>query len=254
MLKPGVILNRLYERLESFAKSRKIADLRIGLGYIGVRLDNDSTGIAAVLSDALPHGCTVVPAAGNFAGSPATNLLQYLVGGKNPLEIAIGLATANALIEPPPTDAVDDREATTYLNLQKGVKVAMIGLFAPLVARIRATGAELTVIEKNSARMEILGDAEKKDALKSCAVAVITATTLLNNTFEETINLLGTPRAVAVMGPSTPLMPAIFRQTPVTHLGGAVVADYARVMQIISEGGGTPALRPYLRFVNLIVG
>jgi hypothetical protein len=24
-------------------------------------------------------------------------------------------------------------------------------------------------------------------------------------------------------------------------------------MQIISEGGGTPAMRPYLRFINLLV-
>src|SRR5664280_886863 len=253
MLKPGIILNRLYERLESFAKNRRVIDLRIGLGYIGVRLDNDSTGIAAVLFDALPHGCTVVSAAGNFAGSPATDLLQYLVGGKNPLEIGMGLATANALIEPTTTDAVDDREATTYINLKKGVKVAMVGLFSPLVARIRATGAELTVIEKNSARMEILGDTEKKDALKSCDVAIITATTLLNNTFEEISNLLGTPRAVAIIGPSTPLLPAIFRNTPVTHLGGVIVADSSRVMQIISEGGGTPVMRPHLRFVKLIL-
>ena len=254
MLKTGTILADLYERILPEAKSRKVIDLRIGLGYIGVRLDNDSMGIAAVLFDALPHGCTVVPAAGNFAGAAAAVLLQYLVAGKNPLEIAMGLATANALIEPPSADAVDDREATTYLNLQKGVKVAMVGLFAPLVARIQATGAELAIIEKNSARIEILGDAEKKDALKSCDVAIITATTLLNNTFEEIINLLGTPRAVAIMGPSTPLMPAIFRDTPVTHLGGVIVADSFRVMQIISEGGGTPVLRPYLRFVNLMVG
>ncbi len=252
MLKPCVILNRLYERLEASAKSRKVVDLRIGLGYTGVRLDNDSTGIAAVLFDALPYGCTVLSNAGNFAGSPAMELLKFLINGKNPLEIAIGLATANALIEPPP-DAVDDHEATTYLNLHKGVKVAMVGLFAPLVSRIRATGAGLTIIEKNSARIEILDDAEKKDALKSCDVAIITATTLLNNTFEEIINLLGTPRAVALMGPSTPLIPVIFRDTPVTHLGGAVVADFSRVMQIISEGGGTPALRPYLRFVNLMI-
>ena len=83
-------------------------------------------------------------------------------------------------------------------------------------------------------------------------MAIITATTLLNNTFEEIINLLGTPRAVAIMGPSTPLLPRIFDQTSVTHLGGAIVADSARVMQIISESGGTPALRPYLRFVNMI--
>jgi uncharacterized protein (DUF4213/DUF364 family) len=252
MLDTGFALKQLYKQLESAAKSLKVADLRIGLGYLGVRLDNDTTGIAAVLFDTLPHGCTVMSAAGNVAGSPAADLLKFLINGKNPLEIAIGLATANAMIKPP-LDAVDDREATTFLNLRKGVKVAMVGLFAPLVARIQATGAELTIIEKNSARIEILGDTEKKDALKSCDVAIITATTLLNNTFEETINLLGTPRSVAIMGPSTPLMPAIFRDTPVTHLGGAMVADSPRVMQIISEGGGTPALRPYLRFVNLIL-
>lgn len=252
MIESGTILKRLYERLESPAKNRTITDMCIGLGYIGVRLDNGTTGIAAVLLGGLPHGCTVLPAAGSFACSPAADLLKYLVTGKNSLEIAIGLATANALIEPPSLDTVDDREATTYLHLQKGVKVAMVGLFAPLVARIRATGAELTIIERNPARMEILGDTEKQNALKSCDVAIITATTLLNSTFEETINGLGTPRCVAVMGPSTPLMPTIFNQTPVTHLGGAVVADSARVMQIISEGGGTPALRPYLRFVNLI--
>ena len=252
MLRTGTILTELHERVNPKAISRKVIDLRIGLGYIGVRLDNDATGIAAVLLGMLPHGCTVLPAAGSFAGSPAVDLLQYLVAGINSLEIAIGLATANALIEPPSPDTVDDREATSYLDLQSGAKVAMVGLFAPLVARIRATGAELTIIERNPARMEILGDKEQKDALKSCDVAIITATTLLNSTFEETINNLGAASSVIVMGPSTPLMLEIFSQTPVTHLGGAVVADSARVMQIISEGGGTPALRPYLSFVNLI--
>ena len=177
-------------------------------------------------------------------------LLQYLVDGKNPLEIAIGLACANALIKPP-ADSGDNKEATTYLNLKPGEKVAMVGLFAPLVERIRATGAVLTVIEKNPQRLEILSPEAKQQALKDCDVAIITATTLLNNTFEETVNALGTPRSVAVLGPSTPLVPEIFRDTPVTHLGGAAVADSAKVLQIISEGGGTPALRPYLRFVNL---
>jgi uncharacterized protein (DUF4213/DUF364 family) len=151
-----------------------------------------------------------------------------------------------------PAGNIDDREATTYLHLQKGVKVAMVGLFAPLVAHILDIGAKLTIIEKNPARMEILSDAEKKEALKSCDIAIITATTLLNSTFEETINSLGTPRSVIVMGPSTPLTTRIFSDTPVTHLGGVIVVDSARVMQIISEGGGTSALRPHLRFVNLI--
>lgn len=251
MIKLGAILNRLYNKLEPAAKKRRIADLRVGLSYVGVKLDNGAAGLAAVLRDITPKDCTVLAEAGTYAGSTAADTLKYLIAGKNALHRAIGLATANALVDPL-ADEVEDREASTYLNLQSGEKVAMVGLFSPLVERIRATGAILTVIEKNPQRLELLSPDEKQQALKDCDVAIITATTLLNNTLEETIGFLGEPRSVVLMGPSTPLMPAIFRHTPVTHLGGVVVADSVRVLQIISEGGGTPALRPYLRFVNLI--
>jgi uncharacterized protein (DUF4213/DUF364 family) len=122
-----------------------------------------------------------------------------------------------------------------------------------LVERIQSTGATLTIVEKNPERLELLSQEDKQKALRDCDVAIITATTLLNNTLEETVSYLGMPRSVVLMGPSTPLLPEIFRDTPVTHLGGAIVADSEKVLQIISEGGGTPALRPYLRFVNLFL-
>jgi hypothetical protein len=252
MLKPGIILKRLYDRLEPSAKSRRIADLRMGLSYVGVKLDNGQSGIAAVLPDTTPRSCTVLKEAGTYAGSAAVEVLKYLVDGGNVLHRAIGLATANALVVLP-EDKTEDREATTYFNLKPGEKVAMVGLFSPLVERIRATGAKLTIIEKNPERMDLLSAEDRKQALQDCDVAIITATTLLNNTFEEITTALCSPRSVALMGPSTPLLADIFRDTPVTHLGGAVVADSARVLQVISEGGGTPALRPYLRFVNLML-
>jgi uncharacterized protein len=250
-MKPGTILTRLYDQVELSAKNRRIADLRVGLSYVGVKLDNNSAGLAAVLPDITIRGCTVLPEAGSYAGSPASDVLKYLIDGKNALHLAIALATANALIESS-FDNEEDREATTYFNLQPEEKVAMVGLFAPLMERIRTTGAILTVIEKNPERLEILSPEEKQQALRHCDLAIITATTLLNGTFEETIDALGVPRAVALLGPSTPLAPAIFRDTPITHLGGVAVMDASRVLQIVSEGGGTPTLRPYLRFVNLI--
>lgn len=252
MLKSGIILKRLYDRLEPSAKSRRIADLRMGLSYVGVKLDNGQSGIAAVLPDTTPRSCTVLKEAGTYAGSAAVDVLKYLVDGGNALHRAIGLATANALVVLP-EDKTEDREATTYFNLKPGEKVAMVGLFSPLVERIRATGAKLTIIEKNPNRLDLLSDDDRKQALQDCDVAIITATTLLNNTFEEIAAALGSPRSVALMGPSAPLLPDIFRDTPVTHLGGAVVADSAQVLQVISEGGGTPALRSYLRFVNLML-
>ncbi len=252
MLETGIILKRLYEQIELSAKDHRIADLRIGLSYVGIKLDNGAAGLAAILPENAVRGCTVVKEAGMYAGGAAFETLKYLVDGKSALHRAIGLATANALVLREKGDS-EDREATTYLNLQRGEKVAMVGLFAPLVERIQSTGAILTIVEKNPARLDVLSPQDKEKALKECDVAIITATTLLNNTFEETIDLLGEPRSVVLMGPSTPLVPEIFHDTPVTHLGGAVVADSERVLQIISEGGGTPALRPSLRFVNLLL-
>ena len=175
MLKTGTFLNELYKSILPLAENRKVTDLRIGLGYTGIRLENNATGIAAILFDVLPHGCTVMPTAGSFAG----------------------LACANALIKTP-SDFGDNQEATTYLNLKPGEKVAMVGLFAPLVDKIRATGAILTVIEKNPQRLELLSPEAKQQALQDCNVAIITATTLLNNTFEETVSYLGKPRSVAL--------------------------------------------------------
>ena len=252
MLEPGTLLNRLYGQILPAVENRRIADLRVGLSYVGMMLDNGAVGIAALLPDNLPSGCTVLKEAGTYAGAHAVSALQYLREGQNALHLAIGLATANALLQRP-VNGTEDREATTYFNLKPDEKVAMVGLFAPLIDRIRVTGAKLTVIEKNPERLGLLSPGEKRCALQECDVAIITATTLLNNTFEETVDCLGAPRLVALIGPSTPLVPEIFHDTPVTHLGGAVTANPAKVLQIISEAGGTPALRPYLRFVNLIL-
>ncbi|MRR17231.1 MAG: hypothetical protein EG826_12320 [Deltaproteobacteria bacterium] len=252
MQKPGTILKRLYDRLESSAKDQSISDLRLGLSYVGVQLDSGATGIAALLPDNTPAGCTLLKEAGTYAGSGVAKVLQYLVDGKNALTLAMGLAAANALIEPI-EDKSEDREATTTFHLQPGEKVAMVGLFSPLVDRIRRTGAQLTIIEKNPERLDLLPAEDRLRALKECDIAIITATTLLNQTFEETMDALGSPRVAVLMGPSTPLAAEIFHDTPVTQLGGAVVTDSARVLQIISEGGGTPALRPYLRFVNVLL-
>lgn len=252
MQQTGIVRKRLFQQLEPAAKNRCVADLRVGLSYVGVQLDNGASGIAALLPDKTSGCCTVLQEAGTYAGSDAAKTLQCLGEGRDPLRLAIGLATANALIRPP-VHMTEDREATTYFHLKSGEKVAMVGLFAPLVQRICATGARLTIIEKNPERLDLLSPEDKRHALQECDVAIITATTLLNDTFEETVDALGSPRLVAVIGPSTPLAPEIFSGTPVTHLGGAVVADSTKVLQVISEGGGTPALRPYLRFVNVLL-
>ncbi|MGD1151495.1 MAG: DUF364 domain-containing protein [Syntrophales bacterium] len=250
MLPRGEIARRLFDSVFHRGENAVIEEVRIGLGYVGVRLDDRRMGLAAMLLHELQSGCSVFPDAGRLAGSKTTSLLTNLIEGRNPLEKALGLATANAVLH---TEfGEDERDSLSIMELMPEDHVAMVGLFTPMVRKIEATGAKLTVIERNPARLAVLDKGDSDRILKECTVAIVTATTLLNDTLEEVLNGLGNPRHVAILGPSTPLLPGIFHGTPVNHLGGAVVRDAEKVMQIISEGGGTPAMRPYLQFVNFL--
>jgi uncharacterized protein (DUF4213/DUF364 family) len=251
MLQTGEIARRLYDAVSRKGEDLIVEDVRFGLSYAAVRLDDQRIGLAALLLHELPPGCAVCPDAGKLAGTKAHSLLANLIEKRNPLEKALGLATANAALHP--TSIKDERDSISIMRLTPDDHVAMVGLFAPMVPKIEATGAKLSVIERNPMRMAVLDKKETGRILNECTVVIITATTLMNDTLEEILNSLGNPRHVAILGPSTPLCPEIFQGTSVSHLGGSVVRDARKVMQIVSEGGGTPAMRPYLQFVNILL-
>jgi uncharacterized protein len=253
VLKTGEIAQRLYDLVSCEAETLVIEEIRFGLSYAGVRLSNGHVGLAALLLHELPPDCSVFPETVKFAHKKASSLLTRLTEGKNPLGKALGLATANAIVCPTPSSKVkeDDRNALAIMKLTPEDRVAMVGLFSPMVPKIEATGAKLSVIEKDPARMIIPSQSERERILRECTVAIITATTLLNDTMEDILAGLGNPRHIAILGPSTPLAPEIFQGTPVNHLGGATVVATNKIMDTITEGG-LPVMRPHLRFVNLL--
>lgn len=250
MLKKDEISRRLYEYLLDRSVDCRVEDIRIGLGYAGVKLEGTRLGVAAVLRHEIAPGCSTLDRAGTLKGSQASTLLRYLVEGENPLDKIIGLATANALINRKVPEEEDD-DSIDLMNLSQHDHVAMVGLFRPLVRRIQETGAELSIIERDPTRAEVFDSDTTDKILKDCTVAIITATSIINGTLEDIVNRLGTPRRAVLLGPSTPLCSDIFQDTRLTHLGGSALANHDKILQIISEGGGTPLMRPYLKFVTM---
>ncbi len=216
-------------------------DVRVGGSYVAVVLSGGGIGLAARLKEFAGTQIEVPRAA--ICGRSAEALLEDMVYSTGALERSLGLAAANALIHP--VVPVTEEDTVSLMGLQPGERVAMVGLFRPITPKIEATGAQLSVIERDTSQRE------RRDSLGTCDVAVITATTLLNRTLEELLTELGRPRHVAVIGPSTPLCPEIFLGTPVTHLGGSAIVNGAAVLQVVSRGGGTSEMRPFLRFVNI---
>ena len=68
---------------------------------------------------------------------------------------------------------------------------------------------------------------------------------------DDLIDLCENAREIAVLGPSTPFIPEIFTRRGVTMLSGLKVVDAVKILQIVSEGGGTRQFGPAVRKLSL---
>ena len=242
MLETGAIAGRLHRHLVEQSRRFAVEDVRIGAKLRGRRPDGRPDGCRA--PERVCRHAERNSQLRAICGKQAETLLARLVYGTGAMERALGLATANALIHPPAPERKRTRSPHGSPPRRAGRHG---GAFPTHRAEDRGDGWRLSVIERETPAQE------RRQALGACDVAIVTATTLLNGTLEGVLSELGRPRHVALIGPSTPLCEEIFRGTPVTHLGGSAIVDGAAVLQVISRGGGTPDMRPCLRFVNIRV-
>lgn len=232
------------------AEGVTVADVRLGLVYTSVRLDNGNTGIAWT-GQRRSGGCIHQPKAGTLAGRPARELLDMLADRDNPLYRTIGLATANALAAGLPRPATVSTEILEIINLQPSEHVVMAGFFGPLIPRIRRTGCRLDILELGKGIPGTMSPEEGRPSLAACDVAIITATSVITGTMDELLSGLGDVRAAVILGPSTFMRPEVFSGTPVTHIAGARVRDSQAVERIVSEGGGTKTLKQHMDFETI---
>lgn len=244
------IQRKLVDHLSSRAEENTVSDVRIGLGYTAVALENGCAGVAWTPKSE-SHSCTHFASAGSLTGRPASVLLAMLCHQTSSLARAVGLATANALLSALPHPEALADEVIASLSLTPDDRVAMVGHFAPVVANIRKSGCRLDIIELKPGHGDTLSPEEGRAALAGCSVAIITATSLINGTLDNLLAGLESPRAAVILGPSTPLCPEAFQGSVITHLAGARVKNGEAVLRTVSEGGGTMLMKPHLEFVNL---
>ena len=245
------ILDRIHAAASALAQGKVAADVRIGLGYTCVSLDDGATGLGYTFRDGIEEGgCTVFHGLRPLAGQPAGKLLD-LLGSGSFLERAVGLAVANALLNTQDQNYVDG-DILDQTPIGPDDTVSMVGHFKPLVGAIRNSGADLKIFERISQPQGgLLPAHEAPDWIGKSALAVLTATAIINGTADSLLEAAVHCPRVVILGPSTPLSLPVFAGTPVTGLSGVVVADADGVRRTVSEGGGTRTFMPFVRKVNL---
>jgi hypothetical protein len=130
----------------------------------------------------------------------------------------------------------------------------MVGYFAPLIPGLQRRAKQLHIFEKIPDKAENLLPADMAcDVLPTCSAVLITATALINQTFEQVISLCSNCRIKAVLGASTPLCPEVFKAYGVTLLSGVIVTNPGGILRTVSEGGGMRFFKGLIRKVNLPV-
>ena len=243
------VMRRLHGLLAERAARVTVSELAIGLGYTAVATDDGGLGLAYTWFDDKAC-CSFMRGWDDAEGAPATELLDRLLSADG-FERSVGLATANALNHAAagrlPADEGPAGALARGLRIGRGSKVAMVGFFPPVAKALEGLGAELEVVD--TARG--MGDQRifRKRLGDWAEALVMTSTALLNDTAEELIGHAGPGVRVALLGPTTPLIPAAFAGLPVDVLAGMVPVDPERVLRAVRHGAGTPELQRFSRKV-----
>jgi uncharacterized protein (DUF4213/DUF364 family) len=250
MSRPPIVAEELVRVALEQNEGGGLVDVRLGLGYTGVVLEDGHAGLAYTFRDEAGHGCSVFHGLRPLAERSPSDLVSFLPS-EDRIEAAVGLACTNALLN---RDGPGLREGDILgqLDLRPNDRVGMVGYFGPVVRGLEGRVSALTVFERADLPEPGVRPAEEAvETLPECQVALLTATSIINHTIDALLNAASGCREVVILGASTPLVSEVFKNRGVTMLSGVVVRDAEGILRVISEGGGMRYFGPHIRKVSL---
>lgn len=231
-----MIVNRLIQQCRYLAKDVKIADVRVGIGYTAVLLDNGYCGLTFTFRSELGPQCAQIEEAGLLIGKPCEELLEWAMD-INLVKSSIGLAVINGLLQKE-LKGYATGDALSGIDIRQGDIIGVIGYYKPIIDKFTAKSSKLYIFERHITGEGILPDWAEDIHLPECDVVIISGTTLLNKTADHILEKSKNAREIVIMGPTTSLSPVVFKESGVNILAGVRVVDPLKVLHIVSQGGG----------------
>jgi len=208
-----------------------VKDIRQGLLHTAVL--TRSCGLAATLPrDALRQKPPFVREAGSLLAKSALELARMCYSESIP-EAAIGMATANSLLEVDEERCQNLNARELIIEKGRGRAVAIVGHF-PFVPQLRREVKDLWVIEKNPQEGDV-PESGSEEFIPQADVVAITGTAFTNHTIDQLLALCSPKAFVIVLGDTAPLSPVLFEHR-IDAVSGTRVVDSDLAMRCVSEG------------------
>lgn len=236
-----MLMERLAEAAAPRLARRTVTDVRMGRALVGVVLDNGQYGTAYSLPGEQEAQTAPPINLGALVGRPATHLLKGLLEPSSTLERAIGVAAVNAVAELDPAPALmrEDANAAATVPIRPTDTVGFVGRIRSVLQRAEGRARRIIVFDR-SLTEGVYPEERQPELLPQCDLVFITGSALTNGTLENLLRWCLWAREVVLIGPSTPLYPAVFAGSGVTVLAGAIWPPENRlaVMEQISQEAG----------------
>lgn len=220
----------LDDLLESLVQDAPVRSVQVGTYWTVVC--SRYCGMAATLRHGGPHGHDQVRDVGHLHDKSAFELVEY-ARSDHPLEISIGVAAINSLIEIDISRTSEVNAVDVLVKHGEDRRIALVGHF-PFIPKLRPFAEELWVLEKNPAEGEYPAEAAS-ELIPQADVVAITGSALLNRTLDSLLALCRPGVPVMVLGPSTPLSPVLFIHGA-TILSGVGVVDENSLLRTVGQG------------------
>ena len=233
------ITDKLIDQVATNAAQARLVDVCIGAFWTAVTVElagQTRTGISSTLhggDDDHHHGGGPPVRAAGALHERSVMALAAMARAPSVLEVSVGIATINALLEVDIEDCVNVNAAGLIVERGAGKKVAIVGHF-PFISRIRETAEETWVLEMDPRKGDIPA-AQAPDLIPQANVVALTGTSLLNHTFDDLIVFCRPEAYVVVLGGTTPLS-RVFFDYSVDAVAGTRIVDSTAALATVSQG------------------
>ena len=230
------------EILQELLESLKI-DLPVTAGVVGshlIAVASQRLGLAAHLhSQGQSDAVVSEQGVGTLIGRRARDLAYWLLED-HWVRAGIGMAALNSVLE-------IDYQALLEVNAKQiiadraiGKNLMVVGHF-PFIGQLRSKVRNLWVMEKEP-RSGDLSEEEGYQALAGADVVAITASCLINHTFDRIMANCKPGSFKIMLGPSTPLS-TILLDCGLDVIGGALVEEESVVLRMVENGAAFRQLK-----------